>query len=246
MSASCPAIPERRSMPFRFATLLVLFIGPLGCEDKPKGACIIGTGVSRSCGDDVTESQCDLLSGSFREGATCSDLGFGLPSPNGSRFGVEYFDLALTTLDGVEPARALGMGTVLHFKPVTPSSMRGAGPIEIQVGAVRRDDGRALPEMHAAICPQSPPMPEILRIPSDGWMFFVLSGSNRIEAVFDASTARRKATLRLWVSLPGSDDDTFPHRGVLTDWSYTSSYESGETRCTSGGEGEISIAWSPS
>lgn len=45
--------------------------------DPPKGACVRGSGVTASCGDDFTAGQCELVNGdTFHEGRTCRDLGF--------------------------------------------------------------------------------------------------------------------------------------------------------------------------
>jgi hypothetical protein len=47
------------------------------CSGDKKGSCVVGTGITASCGDDFTSGQCSLINGSFYEEQTCSDLGFG-------------------------------------------------------------------------------------------------------------------------------------------------------------------------
>lgn len=50
-----------------------------GCGDKRKGACVRGSGITSTCGDDFTVEQCDYMNGTFYENETCADLGY---SPN--------------------------------------------------------------------------------------------------------------------------------------------------------------------
>jgi hypothetical protein len=40
------------------------------------GACLRGSGITQSCGDDFTSGQCDIVNGRFSEGNSCADLGF--------------------------------------------------------------------------------------------------------------------------------------------------------------------------
>ena len=57
--------------------LLVTSLAGCGGDANEHGACVRGTGVSASCGDDFTSGQCTLVNGSaFHEGRTCKDLGF--------------------------------------------------------------------------------------------------------------------------------------------------------------------------
>jgi hypothetical protein len=59
---------------------LGLAIIALGCS-QPKGACVRGTGVTQSCGNDFTSGSCNFIGGNkFYEGLTCEDLGFS-PTP---------------------------------------------------------------------------------------------------------------------------------------------------------------------
>jgi hypothetical protein len=46
------------------------------CSGDKKGSCVVGHGITASCGDDFTSGQCSILNGRFYEGTTCSDLGF--------------------------------------------------------------------------------------------------------------------------------------------------------------------------
>ncbi len=66
---------EHRSKPF-LAAVLGLTIISLGCSPA-KGACVRGTGITRSCGNDFTSASCGLIGGNtFYENLTCADVGF--------------------------------------------------------------------------------------------------------------------------------------------------------------------------
>lgn len=55
----------------------LLGLASCGGGDDPKGACVRGSGVGATCGDDFTYAQCNLVNGDkFYEGRTCRDLGF--------------------------------------------------------------------------------------------------------------------------------------------------------------------------
>ncbi len=55
-----------------------LSIGLLGCN-PPKGACTVGSGITRSCGEDFTSGSCGIVNGTFYEGLTCADLRMSTP-----------------------------------------------------------------------------------------------------------------------------------------------------------------------
>jgi hypothetical protein len=59
--------------------LLSILVIISGCSDEPKGACIIGTGITAGCSPDLTENNCKgTMNGeSWHEGKSCADLGFG-------------------------------------------------------------------------------------------------------------------------------------------------------------------------
>ena len=62
------------------SAVLGLTITLLACSPA-KGACIRGTGVTQSCGNDFTSASCDFIGGNaFHESRTCEDLGFS-PTP---------------------------------------------------------------------------------------------------------------------------------------------------------------------
>lgn len=68
-------MPGRR---FLVVIALAVAAGLCGCSAPEKGACIRGTGVTATCGDDFTDAQCNLVNGDeFHEGRTCRELGFG-------------------------------------------------------------------------------------------------------------------------------------------------------------------------
>ena len=59
------------------SVLLALAQAACGGGGNPTGACVRGSGVSASCGDDFSSGQCTVVNGSgFYEGKTCKDLGF--------------------------------------------------------------------------------------------------------------------------------------------------------------------------
>ena len=63
----------------RIFAVIAIAIGPLtscGGGGNEQGACVRGTGVSASCGDDFTSGQCGLVNGTFYESKSCKDLGF--------------------------------------------------------------------------------------------------------------------------------------------------------------------------
>jgi hypothetical protein len=57
--------------------VFALALSACGGGDPATGACVRGTGVGATCGDDFTAGQCSLINGNaFHEGKTCKDLGF--------------------------------------------------------------------------------------------------------------------------------------------------------------------------
>lgn len=63
----------------RILSLVAMMIALGSCGgggDNDKGACVRGTGISSTCGDDFTAGQCDLVNGTFHGNKSCSDLGF--------------------------------------------------------------------------------------------------------------------------------------------------------------------------
>ena len=61
-----------------FATLISILFVAYGCgsSSSDDGACTRGSGITRSCGDDFSRGECDLINGTFHEDRTCADLGF--------------------------------------------------------------------------------------------------------------------------------------------------------------------------
>jgi hypothetical protein len=59
------------------ALLAALVQSACGGGGPSKGACVRGSGVTATCGDDFTTDTCRLVNGdAFYEGKSCKDLGF--------------------------------------------------------------------------------------------------------------------------------------------------------------------------
>ncbi len=88
-----------------------------GCGGKDEsGACVRGSGITATCGDDFTSGQCEFIGGdSWYEGRTCADLGF---SPNK--------DVSRLVIAGVARNQAGGLArvTLLNAGP-EPLDLRG-------------------------------------------------------------------------------------------------------------------------
>ena len=59
---------------FFVLTSIVIIAGGCSEDDGPLGACLLNGGLS--CANDKTQSECQFVLGSFREGKTCQDFGF--------------------------------------------------------------------------------------------------------------------------------------------------------------------------
>lgn len=70
-----PTATETGLMAVRFILLCLvgLTVGTTGCHPA-QGACLVGSGITRSCGEDYTGGQCSIINGTFYEGASCADL----------------------------------------------------------------------------------------------------------------------------------------------------------------------------
>jgi hypothetical protein len=56
------------------STLMTLSCGG---DSGPSGACVRGSGIGATCGDDFTHEQCNMVNGDYwYEAKTCKDLGF--------------------------------------------------------------------------------------------------------------------------------------------------------------------------
>lgn len=52
------------------AAILLAGLG-VACDKKPRGQCIVGSGISASC-IDAHSGECEVANGRFRAGITCS------------------------------------------------------------------------------------------------------------------------------------------------------------------------------
>lgn len=97
--------------------LAVLAVVAAGCGGKDEsGACVRGSGITATCGDDFTSGQCEFIGGDdWYEGRTCADLGF---SPNK--------DVSRLVIAGVARDQAGGLArvTLLNAGP-EPLDLRG-------------------------------------------------------------------------------------------------------------------------
>ena len=114
--------------------LVAIILVASGCGGKDEtGACVRGSGITATCGDDFTSGQCEFIGGDeWYEGRTCADLGF---SPNK--------DVSRLVIAGVarDEAGRLARVTLLNAGP-EPRELRGFR-LEIR-GTANRDGAVAL------------------------------------------------------------------------------------------------------
>ena len=92
-----------------------LSIVVLSCNPPP-GACTVGSGITRSCGDDFTSGQCGLINGTFYEGLTCADLSLAVPvAGNGMAVDGRGFHLAFQNGSGANRRSVSAANSCVQF-----------------------------------------------------------------------------------------------------------------------------------
>lgn len=127
---------RRAGLPVLVAALAV---AASGCGGKdPSGACVRGSGILATCGDDFSAAQCEFIGGdSWYEGRSCADLGF-TPNKDASRVVIagvardEAGGLARVTLlnAGPEPLDLRGFRLEIAGNGEAAESLSLAGVID--------------------------------------------------------------------------------------------------------------------